>query len=103
MNQTTSQKNFRIAAGIERAEKALAVLIERDIAIANVVIGVYPAPLIQVHYSEACKAIQGHGFCQARDRVRGVMITRAALDECLVQWEEPIAPVINHHSLRAVH
>jgi len=98
-----SEQNFFIAASIERAEKATETLMHYGIAIASMDIGRYTNPVIKVHYSPGCQRLKGHGFSQNPDSLRGVMLIKAALEECLILWEEPYNPAIDIAASAAMH
>ena len=90
-----SEQNYVIATSIERAEKAMITLMRYDIAITGVDIGRWSSPVIQVEYSSGCEQLTHHGFCQTPDSIRGVWLTRVLLQECLVQWEQPLNPALD--------
>lgn len=94
--QTNQQNNF-ITTCITVAERTLDTLIGYGIAIKEVEIGRYSAPVIKVHYSAGCEKIKAKGFAQNPDSQRGVLMTRAVFNDCLVLWEEPYNTSLHIH------
>jgi hypothetical protein len=89
-----SKQNHFIAVSIERAERAAEILLQRGIAIASMEIGRYTHPVIRVHYGAACECLKDQGFSQTHNTRRGVALTRASLEQCLILWEEPLTTPI---------
>jgi len=98
-----AEQNYFIATNIERAERAIDALMRYGIAVATVTIGIYTQPIIKVHYSEGCAQLKGHGYSQTPDSLRGVLLTRASLEQSLIVWEEPYNPAPTLAAQAAVH
>ena len=96
MNSTSKakQQNYFIAVNVEMAERALTVLMQKDIEVISLDIGRYSSPVIKVRYSSRCEPLKGHGYSQSPISRRHVNLTRTALEQCIVMWEEPIKQTI---------
>jgi len=98
-----AEQNYFIATCMERAQRTIATLMEHDVEIARIDLGTYSDPVIHVRHSEALEKLKGHGYCRNPDGKRRVWVHRAALNQCLVIWEEPMIPAITTTGLVAVH